>query len=236
MATEQCPPQEELEFKIRGDKPVFQGQIAVAGDITSKWFRDNAYDTDTLALRVTMDSPFGPDVVYTHCEITNPSTRLGLLAGGIQKGTEEYKPLTVDDEGRLCVDAAISIGEVQLDVEIRAEDGDSAGSYFYIDGNVATPIPANALPDGRLRVSDEENNPLGKYFTNDLSEAPSGITYVGQESLNGAWLIRKLEETGQNSLIQYANVSNNVGFATYPAAWADRASLSYARASTLSEI
>jgi len=128
VPTEQCPPQEELEFKLRGDRVRPSPKKALPTDITSKWFRDNAYCEDVEAIRVCMDSPFGPDIVYTDCEITDPLTRLGLLTGGIQKGTNEFKPLAMDENGRLCVDAEISIQDVNLDVQLtRKDDNPLAG-------------------------------------------------------------------------------------------------------------
>lgn len=176
----QCPPQEELKYRLRRDKPLFDGDIAVAADITSKWFRDNAYCVDTQAIRVCMDSPFGPDVVYTHCEVTDPDTRLGILMGGIQKGTEEYKPLAIDDEGRLCVDAAISIGEVQLDVEIRALDDDSVGIWGHVDQDTGQIEAINITDNGHIRVALHDED--GALLTDDNPLAVSDRSNVGGDS------------------------------------------------------
>lgn len=99
MATKQCPPQEELEFKIRGDKVLFNKKLAPAGDIISKWLKDNAYDPEAMALRVTLESEFGP--AFDHCEVTDPATRLGLLVGGIQRYTEKFKPMKMMEVGSL---------------------------------------------------------------------------------------------------------------------------------------
>jgi hypothetical protein len=131
-------------------------------DITSKWFRDNAYCEDTESIRVCMDSPFGPDVVYGDCEVTDPNTRLGLLTGGIQKDTEEFKPLLFDDEGRLCVDAAISISEVQIEVQVRALDDDSVGIWGHVDQDTGQIEPINITDNGHIRVGlhDEDGQLL----------------------------------------------------------------------------
>ena len=153
MASFQKPPQEELEYQFRGERPLFQGTKALPADIISKWLNDHVYDPNTQSLRVTMDSPFGDDVVYTENEYADPLTRLGILVGGVDADTDEFKSLKFDDEGRLMVDAAISIQNVELEVEIDVLDGDQIGVWGYEDGNTSFPVPLNLTSEGYLQTT-----------------------------------------------------------------------------------
>src|SRR4030043_133072 len=49
------------------------------------------------------------------------------------------------------------------------------------------------------------------------------ITYVGLEDNNGAWLIKRIDETGNLLLITYATVVNNPLLTSYADAWVIRA-------------
>ena len=122
MAVEQYPPQDELEYKVRGDRILFSGDKALPADIVSKWFNDHVYAEPVGALRVTMDTPFGADIVYKEDEFADPGIRLGILTGGVDPVTNEYHAVRVGSDGRLLVDAAITIQDVELEVEIEGKN------------------------------------------------------------------------------------------------------------------
>ena len=49
--------------------------------------------------------------------------------------------------------------------------------------------------------------------------------YVGKAKSDGTWLVERFSPT--TTLKEYANTSNNTSIATYAAAWAARATLTY---------
>lgn len=164
MATKQCPPQEELEYQIRGDKVLFTGDKALPADIISKWLNDHVYEEPVKALRVTMDTPFGSDIVYLENEYADPSTRLGLLTGGIDPVSDEYHALRVGSDGRLLVDAAITIQDVEIVVEIDVLDGDQIGIWGYENADSNFPVPVNVTSNGEVRVLNVLNSDMGTIY------------------------------------------------------------------------
>lgn len=222
MPTKQCPPQEELEFKIRGERVPPPVKKALPTDITSKWFRDNAYDENTESIRVTMDSPFGPDVVYVDGDITIPGISKGLMIGGVQKGTNEYKPLAIDDEGRLCVDAAISIGEVQLDVQIRALDDDSVGIWGHVDQDTGQIEPINITTEGYLKVIHQGNkNMITEYDDGTFSGSTEHTLVSYTVGAGEDFSLYKASAEGRTNGIFKLKVDGNI-LETRRNAWTDR--------------
>ena len=164
MATFQKPPQEELEYQFRDELPLFRGSKALPADIISKWLNDHVYEPGVQALRVTMDSPFGDDVVFLENEYADPLTRLGLLVGGVDADTNEFKSLKFDDQGRLMVDASISIQNVELEVEIDVLDGDQIGIWGYDNGDTNFPVPANLTPEGFFKTTIVGNESMSIHY------------------------------------------------------------------------
>ncbi len=153
MATEQCPPKEILEFQDHNSPPLFNKKKAIAADIISRWLNDWVYCEDSQALRVCMDSPFGPDIVYKEDELTDVLTRLGLLVGGIELSSDEYKALKLTDDGRLMVDAAVTVENANFNVQLTHLDdypfaGDIHDSVRIGDGTDLVQVN----PDGSLNV------------------------------------------------------------------------------------
>lgn len=64
------------------------------------------------------------------------------------------------------------------------------------------------------------------YVTNDLEEATATQTYIGKERADGAWMVVSMD-TSSGVVLRYATVTNNATVATYAAAWAARATLTY---------
>jgi len=152
VATNQCPPQEELEFQLAKGKYPAAPLLARPADIISKWLNDHVYEDTRRALRVTLDSPFGLDVVYQESEYGDPLTREGLLTGAMGP-LDEWHALTMDSDGRLRVDAKISLSTTELEVNLDATDGDTVGIYGFTDGNPGSPAPINIDSSGAIRVS-----------------------------------------------------------------------------------
>lgn len=64
------------------------------------------------------------------------------------------------------------------------------------------------------------------FEVNDVEEATSTITYIGQQSVDGQWFIQKIDESTGITL-QHATKKNNSAVSSYSDAWTNRASLSY---------
>jgi len=66
------------------------------------------------------------------------------------------------------------------------------------------------------------------FDVNDIDEAGGNITYIGQESSDGAWYLIKLDDSGNPITLVHATQTNNATTTDYTTAWAARAStLSY---------
>jgi hypothetical protein len=67
---------------------------------------------------------------------------------------------------------------------------------------------------------------LDGYITHEIDVAGS-TTYIGSMDLDGVWLIKRVQETGPDSSIDFANESNNGTYTDFTTAWTNRATLSY---------
>lgn len=68
------------------------------------------------------------------------------------------------------------------------------------------------------------DDPLAPYAVNNFLDGTP--MYIGKVSADGRWLL--MSYNAPTGVMQYANVSNNAAYTTYAAAWAARASLTYA--------
>jgi hypothetical protein len=66
---------------------------------------------------------------------------------------------------------------------------------------------------------------FGEYKTNDMFE--EDYIYVGAASLEGKWYVKRVEESGDNIYLRYANLSNNPSVSAYSTAISNRATLNY---------
>lgn len=128
--------------------------LSKPADIISRWLHDYVYNEDSQALRVTMDSPFAMDIVYEHGESINTGAGgyAGMVVGGYTTGTEEFQGLTFSDDGRLKVDADVTIQSVELAVEVDALDGDTIGIYGFQGGPGGQLRQVNVTPNGAIRT------------------------------------------------------------------------------------
>jgi hypothetical protein len=153
------------------------------------------------------------------------------VLGGAGAPADEGALRVTGEIANINIDQIIVDGDLQ--VELDATDGDSVGTYFYVNGVLGSPIPANATADGTLKVVDETSDPFAKYGTHGMDDTTTVDTlYVGQETVGGTWLLKKVEDTG----VSYANISNNGAQGTLSAAWTNRVSLTYGDLSTLTGI
>ena len=67
---------------------------------------------------------------------------------------------------------------------------------------------------------------LGVYKLNNVETASSTVTYLGTESPDGNYLIKKID-TSSGVAITYATIANNASVSTYSSAWSQRATLTY---------
>jgi len=107
-----------------------------------------------------MDSPFSVDATFHELEYADPVTRLGLLVGGVNPDDDTYRGLTLTDDGRLRVDAEITLSSVSLAVDLDVLDGDRVGIYGYESGDPLSPVPINVTSDGHVRTVSSLNGDM----------------------------------------------------------------------------
>jgi len=73
---------------------------------------------------------------------------------------------------------------------------------------------------------------LDAYAVNDLDGTDP--LYIGKVTSAGVWLAQEYSTSA--GTMRYANLSNNAGYVTYSAAWADRLSLTYGLFETLTGV
>ena len=103
----------------------------------------------------------------------------------------------------------------------RADIYDDKGRQKVVpmaEGEVVS--PTNPLPVSSASKIKSE------YIVQDVIES-GNITYVGKETNSGAWLFVEIDTT-TNTVIRYANISNNPTETTYTAALSNKDSLVYA--------
>lgn len=61
---------------------------------------------------------------------------------------------------------------------------------------------------------------------NNVDEASSTVSYIGQETHDGIWFIQKVD-TSSGTAVTYASRKNNDSTTSYSTAWTNRASLTY---------
>jgi hypothetical protein len=104
-------------------------------------------------------------------------------------------------------------------VAFRTELLDDQGSPI----SSANPLPTSGGASG---------GGIDSYVLNDYA---SGTTlYIGKVKSEGTWLLQRYNTT--TGEMRYANLSNNVGVATYTSAWSGRTGLVYGLFNTLTGV
>ena len=117
-------------------------------NITSKWFNDNVYDPATGALRFAFASgTTTDDPIFLDGEVSDPATRAGFAIGGIDP-SGVFRNAAITPDGKLKVDAQITLSDVTLDVALDHEQDSVAIGY---EG-----VLAEVDADQRLRTFDLE--------------------------------------------------------------------------------
>lgn len=75
-------------------------------------------------------------------------------------------------------------------------------------------------------------SPLDAYALNDLDGTDP--LYIGKVSSGGVWIVQNYSTAA--GTMRYANLSNNAAYASYAAAWAARATLTYGLFQTLTGV
>lgn len=65
------------------------------------------------------------------------------------------------------------------------------------------------------------------FYTNDIDESVTDITYVGKENETGKWFVMKIDESGVTTECKYASQTNNATVSVYSVGWTNRATLTY---------
>jgi len=90
------------------------------------------------------------------------------------------------------------------------------------DSNGTQKVRLKVNADGELVTSEA----AAGFSTNDLEEASATLTYVGKESMSGAWYVQEVDESSDLT-VQHATVANNGAVTSYSDAWTNRAGLTY---------
>lgn len=197
-------------------------QYAKPADIISKWLHDHVYDDPAKALRVTLDSPFSPDAIYKEAEYADPITRLGMLTGGVDALTDEFRALRMTADGRLMVDADITIQSVDLAVEIDVLDGDRVGVYGYVNADPLVPVPLNLTSQGYVRTLNVLNSDTKNFYGEGVFSAGTEQVIVSHTIPAGKSLnVLKVSASGDTNSLFKIRV-NGTPLEAKRNAWTDR--------------
>jgi hypothetical protein len=98
------------------------------------------------------------------------------------------------------------------------------------DGSLITSLTSLPLPTGAATSANQTLilNKIDQYNTNHIDDyTTASVTYICQEDKDGAWLIKKIDETGNYPVFTYATITNNPTVATYTDAFTSRVTLTY---------
>lgn len=150
-------------------------------------------------------------------KIDNPNDKLDISAYTVADNATvraEGQP----KKGPSDRDIWTAVYEQEPTVALRTIAVDEFGDFF----NEENPMPT-------------ANNVKDKYSVQEIAEQGQ-TTYIGKETTRGKWLIERFVETGNNTAVRYANVSNNPTRVTFTDAWTNRASLTYDLIENLTEL
>jgi hypothetical protein len=68
---------------------------------------------------------------------------------------------------------------------------------------------------------------VDRFSSNDIDSPSIDLTYIGQENVDGDWMVKKIVQSGSINSFRYATIKNNEDIETYADAWSDRVSLNY---------
>lgn len=68
---------------------------------------------------------------------------------------------------------------------------------------------------------------------NDIEKVDANLTYFGEETIDGAWRVRRVTKSGTLTALRHATLVNNPGIESYEEAWIQRATLEYGYAREL---
>lgn len=98
--------------------------------------------------------------------------------------------------------------------------GTSGNKYPYRTSNGQ---PSHAVVNDLGQISNVSEERWG--VNNTYEE--TGLSYIGEQDVDGNWILRKVVEADGSTTITYATVNNNPGYTDYTSAWTDRLSLVY---------
>lgn len=106
---------------------------------------------------------------------------------------------------------------------------------LYASGYLLTNA-ASGITDAELRASPVPVlSGLSSYITQYVDDA-APITYLGDITLAGIYMITRITDTAGDIVIDYANISNNPSRTTLSLAWTNRVTLTYDVVSNLTGV
>lgn len=141
----------------------------------------------------------------------------------------EWKRIAVDANGQQTV----AIDPTGLDLATQT-------TLASIDTNVNT-IDTRIVNDIDPKLDDISTNTSAivsntqsiidqtiEYSTNDIDDVTTtDVVYIGAETGDGVWQVKKIDSSGSFPIFRYASVSNNALVSTYSDAWTARVTLTY---------
>jgi len=107
---------------------------------------------------------------------------------------------------------------------------------IYTGNGGGSSFQDSAGNDVRVRVNGKgqiETSTTGSHQLNDLENASSTVTYIGDERVDGEWRVRRMTKTISGLMLDYATIKQNASLINYSTAWSNRLTLVYADASTV---
>lgn len=112
-----------------------------------------------------------------------------------------------------------------VDEVVEAVTANNASHFQFYSGGEARPIVNR---NSELTVTTSET-----WDINNSDKVSTTLEYIGEESVDGKWRIRKISKSGTVTTVGYASIKNNTDITDYEDAWEGRIDLIFGRSSEI---
>lgn len=146
-------------------------------------------------------------------------TPLKLQTANLQRAINKLTEDLMGDDPKKYISARLTDGDKFY--KALEEFSVSGGGRFAYKGSDGQGSAGLVNKYRQVEISSDDKYRL-------LETSKSGTTtYLGEQDIDGGWLITKIVKTGTNNTFRFATIKNNEGAGDFTDAWTDHETLSY---------